>query len=103
MSDPDYVEVRVRAVSATELDAIRPAARRCGFGHSISDLVRFAVELAANISRRAEQGGSQVVAAEDVQWPSRRRPAQTPAQIHNQTGDAETDNHESEEADSPFP
>lgn len=50
MSDnTDYIEVRVRGVSAPNLDAIRPLARKYGYRQSISDLVRFAVNYAASV------------------------------------------------------
>lgn len=73
MPDADQLDVRVREVSATDLDAIRPIARQCGYRQTVADLVRFAVALAANISRLVSQRGGAPGAGDDVPWPRRVR------------------------------
>ena len=77
MPDTDLVDVRARAVSANALDAVRPLARRHGYRHTLSDLVRFAVELAAEISRRANQSGTAPGFPEDFQWPCPKQRGQS--------------------------
>ncbi len=71
MPDADLIEIRVRAVSATDLDAIRPLARKCGFRHTIADLVRFAIALTANVSRRASQHGTIPGECDNIPRPDR--------------------------------
>ncbi|MFH1747700.1 MAG: hypothetical protein ABIG44_11740 [Planctomycetota bacterium] len=87
MPDTDLMDVRVRDVSAADLDAIRPLARGCGYRHTIADLIRFAVALAANLGRRTNQQGMYLRNDLAIPWPTkprnrgkkRPRPLDTPA------------------------
>ncbi len=65
----DLTDVHARRVSIDALDAIRPLARRHGFKHTNADVVRFALQLAAGISRCGGEGGTVVWIPEDLEWP----------------------------------
>ncbi len=51
------IEVRARRVPAASLDALRPLAARCGYRRTDNDLVRFAVQLAAELAKDDAVGG----------------------------------------------
>jgi hypothetical protein len=69
MHEHDSIEVHVHSLSADTVDAIRPLARRHGFRLSIADTVRFAVELAARLSRLANDEGTIDGLPADFAWP----------------------------------
>jgi len=51
MREFDSVNVKVMGMDADALDAVRPLARRCGFRHTNSDVLRFAIGLAAAVGK----------------------------------------------------
>ena len=69
MNPHDLIEVHVHSISADTVDAIRPLARRHGFRPSISDTVRFAVDLAACLSRLVNEQGRIDGLPADFAWP----------------------------------
>ncbi len=72
----DLLNAHVRALSADDIDAIRPLARRHGYRPTLTDTLRFCVELAAALSRHVDNNGVIAELPEGFSWPKRfqRRP-----------------------------
>jgi hypothetical protein len=69
----DLLDAHVRGLSAADVDAARPLARRYGFRPTTADTLRFAVELAAALSRSSADDGSIAGLPEGFTWPKRVR------------------------------
>ena len=76
MPSIDTLDAHVRELSADDIDAVRPLARRHGFRPTTSDVLRFAVRLAAALRRHANAEGTVEGLPEDFSWPEnvRRKP-----------------------------
>ena len=69
----DLLNAHVRALSADDIDAIRPLARRHGYRPTLTDTLRFCVELAAALSRHVDNNGVIAGLPEGFSWPKRVR------------------------------
>ncbi len=69
----DLLDAHVRALSADDVDAVRPLARRYGFRPTTADTLRFAIELAAALSRCSTDDGTVAGLPEGFTWPKRVR------------------------------
>ena len=74
MTSHDLIDVRVREISANDLDAVRRLARQFGFRHTNSDVLRFCVGLAAEVGRRLGPDGIVDGFPLDFRWPLPKRP-----------------------------
>ena len=80
VTSQDLIDVRVRELSASDLDAVRPLARQFGFRHTNSDVLRFCVGLAAEAGRRLGPDGTVDGFPLDFRWPLPKRPRYRPRQ-----------------------
>ena len=69
----DLLDAHVRGLSAADVDAARPLARRQGFRPTTADTLRFAIELAAALSRCSTDDGTITGLPEGFTWPKRSR------------------------------
>ena len=103
MPDPELVEVRARGVCADCLDVIRPLARRHGYRHTTTGAIRFAVDLAAAITRYANRDGSVPGFPEDFRWPRSEHRGQGHPSQQLPPGEADTGTEAPEAPQFDFP